>query len=361
MLRRTAFTFALLLASTTFGQTDAFKSLTIGDPAPSIDIAHWVTGEPVKELESGRVYIIEFWSTRCGPCLRSMPHISEVQQHYGDKVTVISVSDEDLATVTGFLAKDHPDGGLWADIIKYRLTTDPDQSVKNDYFRAAGQRGIPTAFIVGKDTRIEWIGHPMRMEEPLEAVVTDQWDRKAFTAEWEKKAVLDREMARIDRVIRKAYGEQDWETVIKTFDELIVLDEEQFGRYRIDKMMLFVKQLGDPQRAWAVGREAMELNWDDAQMLNGLAWSLVDDTGITDPDLLALAMEAGRRASDLTDDADASTLDTVARVFLEQGAVCTAIVWQERAVKHAQTERERDALGATLKKYQDAADERSDT
>ena len=33
--------------------------------------------------------------------------------------------------------------------------------------QAAYQPGIPTAFIVGKDSKIEWIGHPMRMDEPL--------------------------------------------------------------------------------------------------------------------------------------------------------------------------------------------------
>ncbi len=40
---------------------------------------------------------------------------------------------------------------------------------------AAGQNGIPCAFIVGKDQKIEWIGHPMQMDAVLEQVVSDSW------------------------------------------------------------------------------------------------------------------------------------------------------------------------------------------
>jgi len=55
--------------------------LTIGSKAPSIDIEHWVQNgggkfSPVKEFESGKVYIIEFlgnlvWSLREGDALFS--------------------------------------------------------------------------------------------------------------------------------------------------------------------------------------------------------------------------------------------------------------------------------------------------
>ena len=52
--------------------------------------------------------------------------------------------------------------------------------------RAAGQSGIPTAFIVGKTGQVEWIGHPMTMDEPLAQVVAGDWDRAAAKAEFDK-------------------------------------------------------------------------------------------------------------------------------------------------------------------------------
>ena len=146
------------------------QELTIGSKAPKLDIEHWVSNgndkfKPVKEFETGKVYVVEFWATWCGPCVMSMPHLAETQKKYADKgVQLISVSDEDLETVKGFLEK--PVKGAEAEkddkentygklTSVYCLTTDPDKSVYEGYMDAAGQNGIPTCFIVGKSGVIE--------------------------------------------------------------------------------------------------------------------------------------------------------------------------------------------------------------
>jgi len=170
--------------------TDA---MGIGSPAPSLDIEHWIQDgngffSPVTKFESGKVYIVEFWATWCGPCINSMPHLAALQNAYrGRGVQVLSVSDEPLETVKAFLEREaeNAEGGktTFAEITAaYSLTTDPDRSVYEAYMDATEQQGIPTAFIVGKDGKIEWIGHPMEMDETLEKVVTDSWDRAEFAA-----------------------------------------------------------------------------------------------------------------------------------------------------------------------------------
>ena len=63
--------------------------LAPGSPAPAIAIAKWMQGEPVEEFEAGKVYVVEFWATWCGPCLQSMPHMAQLQTEYGDKVAFI--------------------------------------------------------------------------------------------------------------------------------------------------------------------------------------------------------------------------------------------------------------------------------
>ncbi|WP_218931915.1 redoxin domain-containing protein [Adhaeretor mobilis] len=173
------------------------KLLTAGDVAPEIDIEHWLpTAEgkvkPFNKFTNGHVYVIEFWATWCAPCIRGMPHLAELQQHYADRdVTIIGVSSDPLTTVEKFLERKVPGEGTDEEPVtygeltkKYTLTADPDRSVNKDYMVAAKQKGIPCAFIVGKDGHIEWIGNPhLGLGEALEQVVSDTWDREAFAEE----------------------------------------------------------------------------------------------------------------------------------------------------------------------------------
>ena len=210
--------------------------LTIGSPAPPLNIEHWISNgkgkfKPVTKFAPGKVYVVEFWATWCGPCVASMPHLAETQAKYGDKIQIVSISDEDLETIEGFLKsnvraavspeaaaaveaekgakekaakKEEPKKQTYGELTSaYCLTTDPDGSSNLDYMEAAAQDGIPTSFIVGKTGQIEWIGHPMSLDEALDAVVTDQWDRAAFLVKFKKDQDHDSMMAKLGAMMRK--------------------------------------------------------------------------------------------------------------------------------------------------------------
>src|SRR4051812_3305632 len=49
-----------------------------GDPAPSIHVAKWLKGQPVIDIKKGQFYVVEFWATWCGPCIQSIPHLTEL-------------------------------------------------------------------------------------------------------------------------------------------------------------------------------------------------------------------------------------------------------------------------------------------
>ena len=157
------------------GGEDRYKTLTIGDEAPKAEISHWLKGLPVDEFEDGKIYVMDFWATWCGPCKASIPHISELQEQYADyDVTFIGVSDEKLQKVVKFLTAADSKNVLWTDKIQYTLATDPDKSTYKAYMTPAAQQGIPTAFIIGKDSRIEWIGNPLDMDDVLPRVVRER-------------------------------------------------------------------------------------------------------------------------------------------------------------------------------------------
>jgi thiol-disulfide isomerase/thioredoxin len=208
------------------------EALDIGSPAPALDIEHWFHDhDPVTAFEPGTTYVVEFWATWCGPCVASIPHLAEIQKRHADDLVVISVSDEDPEVIETFLDREQGDAPLRETTSGYRLTTDPDGSTKNDYMRAAGQRGIPTAFIVGKTGQIEWIGHPMRMDEPVAKVISGEWDRAAFAAELEE----DKRVRERTRGVAQLIQENRFTDAIAAFDAVIADVESDSIRQRLEQ------------------------------------------------------------------------------------------------------------------------------
>lgn len=356
----------------------AQPELTIGSQAPALDIEHWVSDgggrlKPVTDFEKGNVYVVEFWATWCPPCVASMPHIAELQKKMIDQnVQIISVSDEDLDTVEQFLDRAVP-AGIARSLQKqqeiadekpgqvdqekqtgdpgldstneankltfreltsaYSLATDPDQSVYNDYMVASGEGGIPTAFIVGKQGLIEWIGHPMELDDPLEQVVEDKWDREAYL---KNRA----QQASIEQAIMEVYEELQNGKIDKGLKKLDTLIQDHKGTelsvgLRALRIQLFM-QIDPAKAAKELNDVAAEIA--DAQVLNGIAWSIVeyDEEGESElsDDLLAAAVTVAEKAVSLAPE-DGAVLDTLSHLVYMQGDLDRAIKLQTKAIELA--------------------------
>lgn len=287
--------------------TEPAVTLHVGDPAPPLKLAHWVKGDSLEGFDRAHVYVVEFWATWCGPCKVSMPHLSELQQKFSDSVTFVGISDEDQETVDNFFASTRPDGKTWDEVVTYHIALDTDDDdTGNAYMRAAGQSGIPTAFVVGQDGHIEWIGHPAGIEQPLEQIVAGKWDRNLFASRLAKQ--------------------QQQQAVVRRAFSLVRSKKYEEG------LELFKKLVDD--------------NWDDPAFLNAAAWTAVADIPAASSDL-AWAQKVSLHAAELTHHKDPSVLDTVARVYYEQHQLDAAIEWQQKAADLTEDQ----SIRETLKSY----------
>ena len=107
----------------------------------------------------GKPAIVEFWATWCGPCVKNIPHLNEINKKFQDKgLVVIGITDEDKKTVEKF-RKANP--------MEYNVAID-----KKDIGQKLGITGIPHAFLVDKDGKIVWEGHPSGLNDAeIEKVV----------------------------------------------------------------------------------------------------------------------------------------------------------------------------------------------
>lgn len=78
-----------------------------GDAAPDFALTDF-NGKPLRLADyRGKLVLLNFWASWCGPCLEEMPRLSALQRNYGARgLQVIGVSmDDEAAPAKGLLAK----------------------------------------------------------------------------------------------------------------------------------------------------------------------------------------------------------------------------------------------------------------
>ena len=156
-------------------------TLHVGDAAPALHVEKFLKGSPVTGFERGKTYVVEFWATWCGPCVQSMPHISELQHEFADKgLTVIGVNVwEDPEYNDGTFEKARAFAEKMGNKMAYTVAFDGSaKQMDHAWMQAAGRDGIPSAFVVDKAGKIAWIGHPAEMDLVIEGVTTGSWNNE---------------------------------------------------------------------------------------------------------------------------------------------------------------------------------------
>src|SRR5690606_8220448 len=132
-----------------------------------------------------------------GPCRTSIPHLTELQAKYKGDVVFVGVSDEQADAVTPFVEEQGAN-------MDYVVAIDKNRETSAGYMGAYGQNGIPTAFIVDKEGRVAWLGHPMMgLEEALDAILAGTYSVDDAVAEQEAQRILEEKITGMMELLRE--------------------------------------------------------------------------------------------------------------------------------------------------------------
>jgi thiol-disulfide isomerase/thioredoxin len=124
---------------------DTLESL-VGKP---FDLEGYTPGGTPLDMAQykGKVVLIDFWATWCGPCRAEIPNILEsFREHHQEGFDVIAVSlDRDLDALARFLAEEKP---------PWTVVADAHPQNRNSMGAKYGIRGIPSFVLVGRDGRV---------------------------------------------------------------------------------------------------------------------------------------------------------------------------------------------------------------
>jgi thiol-disulfide isomerase/thioredoxin len=332
-------------------QTPA-ATLSIGDPAPALQVARWVQGEPVQSFDSNHVYIVEFWATWCGPCRASIPHLNKIWQDYKDKGLIVIGQDcweQDEGGVPAFVKK-------MDDQMTYRVALD-DKSQEKDgamainWMKAAGQNGIPTAFVVNRQGKIAWIGHPMTLEDSvLDQILADKFDMAAYAQEFAKRHQQQEQQRVLSTKLQKALQAKDWEAADATLTEIETALPEN-ARFQVDAARVRIL-LGQKKyaAAYKLAESTSNARPSNISLLNQLAWYLTTAPGV-DQVGLALAERLAGEANAGAKGKVPAILDTLARAQFLLGETNQAVANEQKALDSA-PEEIRANLNKSLNDYQ---------
>ena len=225
------------------------KYLSIGDAAPTLSHVSWVKGTPIPAFEPGKLYVVEFWATWCGPCKANIPTLTALAHKYAGEISFAGIDiweatdAHDLgypSRVKAFVQKE----GSQMD---YHVAfDDPSKGTADAWMKAAGEGGIPMSFVIGRDGKIAWMGHAQGLEGVLAQVTAGTFDVQAARRQ---RAVEVEDV----RPVREALDAKKYDLALDRIDAIVAKRPEMSRMYDYDRYVISAHTSLDKTKAMTAG------------------------------------------------------------------------------------------------------------
>ncbi|MHC4325873.1 MAG: HEAT repeat domain-containing protein, partial [Planctomycetota bacterium] len=234
------------------------SSSFVGKTAPPFTLKD-LNGKQVSLSDfKGKVVLLDFWATWCGPCRRVIPHLEALHKKYKEQgLVIIGMNNERNHDKVRAFAKEQ---------MSYIVLLDADEQ-----FKAYGIRGIPAAFYIDREGRIRYreVGYGPGAEIEVERKVNELLTiREGVTAQSSELDRLIDQLKHTDHRIRRSAAEAlaklDWQPVtdqqrayyflaLQKWTELVKL-----GPSAVEPLLVALKAIARRREDDAVRRSARD-------------------------------------------------------------------------------------------------------
>ena len=146
--------FVLALAVVSFGATPSAAALDLGTEPPPIDLPDLKGVKVDLAALKGKVVLVDFWASWCGPCREEMPVLEALFEKYAaDGLVIVGINIDRSAKKMNKFLESSP--------VSFRIVHDPKVKVASKYEPAA----MPSSYFIGRDGKLRHVHEGFRKKD----------------------------------------------------------------------------------------------------------------------------------------------------------------------------------------------------